>query len=83
MPLEANSEIFVITPTDGCPATANLLILDASLANLMRVLRFEVSGLRRTATHRSDQYPPVRPIRCYCTSVFGSSVLALWLNQGT
>jgi hypothetical protein len=30
--------------------------------------------------HRSDRYPPVR---CCCTSVFGSSVLALWINQGT
>jgi hypothetical protein len=27
--------------------------------------------------------PTVRPVQCYCTSVFGSSVLALWINQGT
>jgi hypothetical protein len=91
-----NSEVFVIAPSDGCPATANLLSLDASLAIPTRVLRFEVSGLRRrtpvrpvlltyqTGTHRSDwSDPPVRPVRCCCTSVFGSSVLALWINQGT
>jgi hypothetical protein len=41
-----NSEIVVIAPTDGCPATTNLLSLDASLAIPTRVLRFEVSGLR-------------------------------------
>jgi hypothetical protein len=35
------------------------------------------------APHRSDRYPPVRPV-CHCYStVFGSSVLALWINQGT
>jgi hypothetical protein len=34
--------------------------------------------------HQLDQLdPPVRPVRCCCTSVFGSSVLALWINQGT
>jgi hypothetical protein len=46
-------EIFVIAPSDGCPVTANLLSLDASIAIPMRVLRFEVSGLRRRT--------PVRP----------------------
>jgi hypothetical protein len=30
--------------------------------------------------HWSDT--PVRPVRCYCTSIFGSSILALWINQG-
>jgi hypothetical protein len=40
-------EIFVIAPSDGCPATANLLSLDAGLAILTHVLRFEVFGLRR------------------------------------
>jgi hypothetical protein len=41
--------------------------------------------------HRSDRCPsPVRPVRptvrpvwSYCSTVFGSSVLALWINQGT
>jgi hypothetical protein len=62
--------IFVFTPSDGCPTTANLLSLDASLAILTLVLRFEVSGLRRrtpvkpvlltgqTGTHGSDWSDP-------------------------
>jgi hypothetical protein len=34
--------------------------------------------------HRSDRSdPPVRPVWSGCTSVFGYSVLALWINQGT
>jgi hypothetical protein len=38
----------------------------------------------QTGTHRSDRSDPlVRPVRCCCTSVFGFSVLALWINQGT
>jgi hypothetical protein len=63
---------------------------------LTRVLRFEDSGLCRrtpvrpvlltgqTGTHRSDRSdPPVRPVWHCCSTVFGSSVLALWINQGT
>jgi hypothetical protein len=78
------------------PGDRNLLRLDASLAIPTRVLRFEDFGLRRctlvrpvlltdqTGTHRSDRSdPPVRPVRCCCSTVFGSSVLALWINQGT
>jgi hypothetical protein len=53
-PWRANSDIFVFAALDGCPATANLVSLDASLAIPTRVLRFEVSGLR----HRT----PVRPV---------------------
>jgi hypothetical protein len=49
------------------PGDRNLLSLDASLAIPMRVLRFEDSGLRRRTPvrpeHRSDRYPPVRPVR--------------------
>jgi hypothetical protein len=68
--------IFVIAPSDGCPTTANLLSLDASLAIPTRVLLFEVFGLCRstpvrpvlltgeTGTHRSDRSDPlVRPVR--------------------
>jgi hypothetical protein len=40
-------EIFVIAPSDGSQVTTNLLSLDASLAILTRVLRFEVSEMRR------------------------------------
>jgi hypothetical protein len=45
---------FVVAPSDGCPATANLLSLDASLAIPTRVLHFEVYRLRRRT--------PVRPV---------------------
>jgi hypothetical protein len=78
------------------PGDRTLLSLDASLAIPTRVLPFEDSGLcRRTPvrpiptgqtgqTHRSDRSdPPVRPVWSYCSTVFSSSVLALWINQGT
>jgi hypothetical protein len=33
--------------------------------------------------HRSDRSdPPVTPVWSYCSTVFSSSVLALWINQG-
>jgi hypothetical protein len=54
-PPRALWEIIFVKPSDGCPVTANLLSLDASLAIPTRVLRFEVSGLRRRT--------PVRPVR--------------------
>jgi hypothetical protein len=75
------------------PGDRTLLSLDASLAIPTRVLRFEDSGLHRrtsvrpvlltgqTGTHQSD--PPVRPIWSCCSTIFGSPVLALWINQGT
>jgi hypothetical protein len=78
------------------PGDRKLLSLDASLAIPTRVLRFEDSGLRRrtqvrpvlltgrTGTHPSDRSdPPVRPVWHCCSTVFGSSVLAMWINQGT
>jgi hypothetical protein len=78
------------------PDDRNLLSLDASLAILTRVLRFEDSGLHRrtpvrpvlltgpNGTHRSHQSDqPVRPVWRCCNTVFGSLVLALWINQGT
>jgi hypothetical protein len=38
----------------------------------------------QTDTHRSDRSdPPVRTVWRCCSTVFGSSVLALWINQGT
>jgi hypothetical protein len=77
------------------PGDRTLRSLDASNAIPTRVLRFEVSGLHRrtpvrpvlptgqTGTHRSDRSdPPVKLVwHCY-SIVFGSSVLALWINQG-
>jgi hypothetical protein len=78
------------------PGDRTLLSLDASHAIPTRVLRFEDSGLHRrkpvrpvlltgqTGTHRYDRSdPPVRPVWSCCSTIFGSSVLALWINQGT
>jgi hypothetical protein len=78
------------------PGDRTLRSLDASHAIPTQVLRFEISGLCRCAPvrpvlltgqigpHRSDRSdPPVRPVWRCCSSVFGSSVLALWINQGT
>jgi hypothetical protein len=78
------------------PTTANFLSLDASLTILTRVLLFKVFALHHRTpvrlvlltgqidTYRSDQSdPPVRPVWTCCTSVFSSSVLPLWINQGT
>jgi hypothetical protein len=74
----------------------HLLSLNAIHAIPTRVLRFEGSELRRrtpvrpvlltgqTGTHRSDRSnPPARPVWSFCSTVFGSSVLALWIYQGT
>jgi hypothetical protein len=75
------------------PGNRTLLSLDASHAIPTRVLRFKDSGLRRrtpvrpvlltgqTGTHRSDRSDP--PVSSCCSTVFGSLVLALWINQGT
>jgi hypothetical protein len=78
------------------PGDRSLLSLDASHAIPTCVLRFEDFELCRrtpvrpvlltgqTGTHRSDRSdPPVRPVWSCCISVFGSSVLALWINKGT
>jgi hypothetical protein len=72
-----------------------LLSLDTSHAIPTRVLRFEDSELRRrtpvrpvlltgpTGTHQSDRSPPVRPVWSCCSTVCGSPILVLWINQGT
>jgi hypothetical protein len=59
------------------PDDRNQLSLDASLVIPTRVLRFEDSGLRRRTPVR-----PVRPVWHCCSTIFGSSVLTLWINQG-
>jgi hypothetical protein len=69
------------------PGDRTLLSLDASHAIPTRVLRFEDSGLRHRTpvgpvlltgqtgqTHRSDRFG---------AAAAPSSVLALWINQGT
>jgi hypothetical protein len=57
------------------PGDRTLRSLDASHAIPTRVLRFEVSGLRRRT--------PVRPVPTGQTGQTRSSILALWINQGT
>jgi hypothetical protein len=96
MPLEGEIGNLCHRSIGWMPDDRNLLSLNASLAIPTRVLHFEVSGLRRrtpvrpvlltsqTGTHRSDRSdPPVKLVWSCCISVFGSSVLALWINQGT
>jgi hypothetical protein len=60
---------FVVAPSDGFPATANLLSLNASLGIPTHVLRFEISRLRR--------HTPVRPV--LLTSQTGLMLLHLRL----
>jgi hypothetical protein len=48
----------------------------------MLVLHFKDSDC--VVAHRSDRCSSlVRPVWCCSSSVFGSPVLALWINQGT
>jgi hypothetical protein len=57
------------------PGDRTLLSLDTSHAIPTHVPRFEDSRLR----HRTL----IRPAWSYCSTVSGSLVLALWINQGT
>jgi hypothetical protein len=59
------------------PDDHTMLSLDASHEIPTRVLRFEDSGLCCRTPVR-----PVRPVWSCCSTIFGSSVLALWINQG-
>jgi hypothetical protein len=86
MPLKGKFESLYHRSIGRMPATANLLILDASLAIPTRVLRFEVSGPHRrtlvrpvllndhTGTHRSDRSD---------AAASPSSVLRSWLCGST
>jgi hypothetical protein len=75
MPLEGEIGNLSHRSIGRMPGDRNLLSLEASLAIPTRVLRFEVSRLRRrtpvrlvvltgqTGTHQSDRSdPPVRPV---------------------
>jgi hypothetical protein len=75
MPLRGTLRIIVFAPSDGCPATANLFSLDASLAIPTRVLRFK--SLRTASSHTGQTVQMLLHLR------LRSSVLALWINQGT
>jgi hypothetical protein len=83
MPLEGEIGNLCHCSIGRMPGDRNLLSLDASLAIPTRVLRFEVSGLRRRTpvrpvlftgqigNHRPARSdPPVRPVWSYCISVF-------------
>jgi hypothetical protein len=81
-PSRAVLEVFRFSPSDGCPATAPYLASTQAMRS-RRVFSASKS-LDCIVAHRSDRCSsPVRPVRCCCSSVFGSSVLALWINQGT
>jgi hypothetical protein len=72
-------EVFMSSPWDGCPATA------PCVASMQAMRARRVSSASKSpdcvVTHRSDRCSP--PVWRCCSSVFGSSVLALWINQGT
>jgi hypothetical protein len=83
-PSKADLEVFMSSPSDGCPATVSCV----ASTQVMRSRRVSCASKSPdcVVAHRSDRYPPVRPdrpVRHYCSTVFGSSVLALWINQGT
>jgi hypothetical protein len=88
-PSRAVLEVFKLSPSDGCPATVTCLAstraCDPDACPLLRRFRIVSSHTGQTgAPHRSDRSdPPVRPLWRCCSTVFDSSVLALWINQGT
>jgi hypothetical protein len=80
MPLEGEFRNLCHRSIGRMPGDHNLLSFDASLAIPTSASKIPDC----VVAHRSDRPdPPVRSVRCCYTSVFGSSVLALWINQGT
>jgi hypothetical protein len=87
-PSRVNSKIFVITPSDGCQWPQTFLasmqalrsrrVSSASKSPDCAVAHW--SGLCSSPVRR---YPPVRLVWSCYNFDFGSSVLALWINQGT
>jgi hypothetical protein len=82
-------EVFKLSPSDGCQATATCLArckpCGPNACPSLQRFRTASSHTGRTgAPHQSDRSdPPVRSVsHCY-NIVFGSPVLALWFNQGT
>jgi hypothetical protein len=81
-----NSEVFVITSSDGFLATATCLASTQALRS--RRVSSASKSPDCVVTHRSDRCSsPVRPTGQTGLELlhlsFGSSVLALWINQGT
>jgi hypothetical protein len=76
------------SPSDGCPATApcvasTQVMRSRRVSSASKSLDCVVAHRSDRAPHRSDRYPPVRLVWSCCSTIFGSSVLALWINQGT
>jgi hypothetical protein len=80
-PSRAVLEDLKLSPSDGCPVTATCLA--STQAWRSRRVSSAWKILDCIVAHRSDRYPPVRPVWHCCSTVFGYSVLALWINQGT
>jgi hypothetical protein len=78
-PSRAVLEVFKLSPSDGCLATATCLALTQALRSRRVSSASKIPDC--VVAHRSD--PSVRPVWHYCSSVYGSLVLALWINQGT
>jgi hypothetical protein len=78
-------EVFRFSPSDRCPVTAPCLASTQAMRSRHAASTSKIPDcvVAHWSAHQSDWYPPVRPVRCCRTSVFGSSVLALWINQGT
>jgi hypothetical protein len=71
-----------LSPSDGCPATATCLASTQALRS--RRVSSASKNPDCVVAHRSDRCSsPVRPVWHCCSTIFGSLVLALWINQGT
>jgi hypothetical protein len=91
-------EVFKLSPSNGCPAIATCLasmqalrsrrvssaskIPDCVVTHRSDRCSSPVRPTGQTGAPRQSD-PPVRPVWHCCSTVFGSSVLALWINQGT
>jgi hypothetical protein len=74
-------EVFRFSPSDGRPATAPCLV--STQAKRSRGVSSASRIQDCVVAHWSHRYQPVRPVWSCCCTVFGSPVLALWINQGT
>jgi hypothetical protein len=80
-PSGAVLEVFKLSPSDRCPATATFFASTQALRSRRVSSASKIPDC--VVAHHSDRSdPPVRPVWHYCSTVFGSSVLALWINQG-
>jgi hypothetical protein len=81
-------EVFMSSPSDGYPATipcvaSTQAMRSRRVSSASKSLDCVVAHRSDRCSHRSDRYPPVRPVWHCWSTIFGSSVLALWINQGT